>query len=45
MKMKQKENDEVFDYVSAWETKNNKHVLHKEKLVFENVKLSTRSYK
>ena len=40
-----KRNDEVFDYVSAWETKNNKHVLHKEKLVFENVKLSTRSYK
>ena len=36
-----KRNDEVFDYVSAWETKNNKHVLHQEKLVFENVKLST----
>ena len=40
-----KRNDEVFNYVSAWETKNNKHVLHQEKLVFENVKLSTRSYK
>ena len=40
-------NDEDFSYVSAWEWTGwgNDPVLHKEDLEFENVKLSTRSYK
>ncbi|MBX2967554.1 MAG: fumarate reductase/succinate dehydrogenase flavoprotein subunit [Cyclobacteriaceae bacterium] len=42
-----KRNDEQFAYVSAWEYKgdNQPEVLHKEELVFENVKLTQRSYK
>jgi len=40
-----KRNDSNFSYVSAWESKDKKHILHKEKLEFENVKLATRSYK
>ncbi len=40
-------NDEDFAFVSVWEHKGvgEKPVLHKEPLEFENVKLSTRSYK
>jgi len=39
-------NDNDFSYVSAWEYKENKeHTLHKEKLFFENVSLTQRSYK
>lgn len=39
-------NDEDFAHVSAWEYKEEGvPVLHKEKLVFENVKLTQRSYK
>ncbi len=40
-------NDEKFTYVSVWEYKGEgeKPVLHEEPLEFENVKLSTRSYK
>ena len=39
--------DENFAYVAAWEYKGEPKdaVLHKEELVFENVKLVTRSYK
>lgn len=39
--------DENFAYVAAWEYKGDgqPHELHKEKLVFENVKLTQRSYK
>lgn len=42
-----KRNDEKFTYVSCWEYKgdNAEPVLHKEDLVFENVKLTQRSYK
>ena len=42
-----KRNDEKFTYVAAWEYKGDgvKPELHKEDLVFENVKLATRSYK
>ncbi|MEW5796288.1 MAG: fumarate reductase/succinate dehydrogenase flavoprotein subunit [Candidatus Zixiibacteriota bacterium] len=42
-----KRNDEKFAYVAAWEYKGDgvKPELHKEPLVFENVKLATRSYK
>ena len=42
-----KRNDELFTYVSAWEFKgeNQPEILHKEELVFENVKLTQRSYK
>lgn len=42
-----KRNDEKFTYVSCWEYKgeNEEPVLHKEDLVFENVKLTQRSYK
>lgn len=42
-----KRNDEEFTYVSCWEHKgeNAAPVLHKEDLVFENVKLTQRSYK
>ncbi len=40
-------NDEKFAYVAAWEWKgvNSNPELHKEELAFENIKLSTRSYK
>jgi len=38
-------NDEEFNYVAAWEKQDKGHNLHKEKLSFEHVKLSTRSYK
>ncbi len=39
--------DEEFSYVSAWEYKgdNQPEELHKEELIFENVKLTQRSYK
>ncbi len=42
-----KRDDEKYSYVAAWEYKadNQPETLHKEKLVFENVKLSQRSYK
>ena len=42
-----KRNDDDFAYVSAWEFKgeNQDEELHKESLVFENVKLTQRSYK
>lgn len=42
-----KRDDENFAYVAAWEYKENprESVLHKEDLVFENIKLVTRSYK
>ncbi len=42
-----KRNDEKFTYVSCWEYKGEgeKPELHKEDLVFENVKLTQRSYK
>ena len=39
--------DDEFTYVAAWEYKgeNQPEVLHKEELLFENVKLTQRSYK
>ena len=40
-----KRDDNNFSYVSTWEHKKESTVLHKEKLNFENVKLTTRSYK
>ena len=42
-----KRNDKDFSFVSVWEHKGvgEEPVLHKEPLAFENVKLSTRSYK
>jgi succinate dehydrogenase / fumarate reductase flavoprotein subunit len=42
-----KRNDEKFTYVAAWEYKGDgvKPDLHKEPLVFDNIKLATRSYK
>jgi succinate dehydrogenase / fumarate reductase flavoprotein subunit len=42
-----KRNDDDFTYVAAWEYKGegNEPVLHKEPLVYEEVKLATRSYK
>ncbi len=42
-----KRNDEQFCYVGVWEHKGmgQKSAVHKEPLVFENVKLATRSYK
>src|SRR5690606_7886910 len=42
-----KRDDENFAYVSAWEYQgdNQPELLHKEELVFENVKLTQRSYK
>ena len=40
-----KRDDENFSYVAAWEHNDKESVLHKEDLVFENVKLGTRSYK
>ena len=40
-------NDEEYTYVSAWQytADNQPEVLHKEELIFENVKLTQRSYK
>ena len=40
-------NDEAFTYAAAWEHKGDgqSHELHKESLTFDNVKLTTRSYK
>lgn len=38
-------NDEQFSYVAAWEWDEQNPKLHKEDLVFENIKLVTRSYK
>jgi len=38
-------NDDEFTHVSAWEHTASGHVLHKENLDFENVQLTTRSYK
>ena len=42
-----KRNDDEYAYVAAWEYKgdNEQEVLHKEELIFENVKLTQRSYK
>ncbi len=42
-----KRNDEDFAYVAAWEFtgENKEEALHKEQLIFENVKLTQRSYK
>jgi len=42
-----KRNDEEFSYVAAWEHKGDSlpAELHKEELIFENVELTTRSYK
>lgn len=42
-----KRDDENYTYVAAWEYKgeNEESELHKEDLIFENVKLTTRSYK
>ncbi len=42
-----KRNDDEYAYVAAWEWKgeNQKPVLNKEPLVFENIQLATRSYK
>ena len=42
-----KRKDDEFSYVSAWEYKgeNTQEELHKEDLIFENVKLTQRSYK
>jgi succinate dehydrogenase / fumarate reductase, flavoprotein subunit len=42
-----KRNDDAFAYVAAWEYKgeNQQAELHKEPLIFENVKLTQRSYK
>jgi len=40
-----KRNDDDFAYVAAWEKTDKKYQLHKEELNFENVKLTTRSYK
>ena len=37
--------DDGFTHVSAWEFGENGHQLHKEKLDFDNVQLTTRSYK
>jgi len=40
-----KRNDAEYTYVAAWEWDENEPKVHKEKLVFENVELKTRSYK
>ena len=40
-----KRNDEDFTHVSAWQHTETGHVLHKEPLTYENVQLTTRSYK
>ena len=37
--------DDEFTYVAAWEYTGGEPVLHKEELVFENVKPAVRSYK
>jgi succinate dehydrogenase / fumarate reductase flavoprotein subunit len=37
--------DDNYAYVAAWEWDDNNPVLHQEQLIFENVKLVTRSYK
>ncbi len=37
--------DENYTYVSAWEWNDERPILHKEELEFENVELKTRSYK
>jgi succinate dehydrogenase / fumarate reductase flavoprotein subunit len=36
--------DENYAFVAAWEWDDNQPILHKEDLIFENVKLATRSY-
>ena len=39
-------NDELYSHVTVWEYQGGKKPLqHKEKLVFENVEMATRSYK
>jgi succinate dehydrogenase / fumarate reductase, flavoprotein subunit len=40
-----KRNDDEFTYVAAWEWDDHNPILHKEQLVYENVKLIQRSYK
>ena len=40
-----KRNDDDFTFVSAWQFTESGHELHKEDLVYENVELTTRSYK
>ena len=40
-----KRNDDDFTFVSAWQFTVSGHELHKEDLVYENVELTTRSYK
>jgi len=42
-----KRNDDEYMFVSAWEYKaqNNEPVLHKEPLIYENIKVQTRNYK
>ncbi|MFK7900863.1 MAG: fumarate reductase/succinate dehydrogenase flavoprotein subunit [Cyclobacteriaceae bacterium] len=40
-----KRNDKDFAYVAAWEHGEKEPKLHKEKLVYENIELKTRSYK
>ena len=41
-----KRNDDEYSFVAAWEyVKEKESIMHKEQLVFENVKLATRSYK
>lgn len=40
-----KRNDEEYAYVAAWEYNENEPILHKEELVYENIKLQVRSYK
>ena len=40
-----KRNDEEYAYVAAWEHNDTEPVLHKEELVYENIKLQVRSYK
>lgn len=37
--------DEKYAYVAAWENKGNDWELHKEELVYENIKIAQRSYK
>jgi succinate dehydrogenase / fumarate reductase flavoprotein subunit len=38
-------NDEDFTHVAAWQHSDGGHILHREPLTYENVKLTTRSYK
>ena len=41
-----KRNDKEYSFVAAWEyVKEKESIMHKEQLIFENVKLATRSYK